>query len=283
MRPIVKLGQDTEECGCLECRDIGVVVIRRSVIDALAWSFNLIRTHRSILVFAVVALLWNRAVDIGLVKFFPAYVLGIIEPLSVFVLAFFLRAYIGTLVVGELTGRPVTVYDGVIHSLRRTPALVVSLVLVVVVVMTAPFVLSLPLFFVIALIGIPLQTVVVPLVLAVGGVVFAVPFVFLLFRFWLAVEACVLGRYGPIESLRVSWQITSNHRGKLFVVVVLIFVSTLTLYFPEQLPVVREIVGASRSPLSMLLASLNELLSLLWAGVYAHVYVQAVVSESAEL
>jgi hypothetical protein len=36
-----------------------------------------------------------------------------------------------------------------------------------------------------------------PVAAAVGGIMFAVPFLFLLYKFWFAPEACVIGQYAP--------------------------------------------------------------------------------------
>jgi hypothetical protein len=145
--------------------------------------------------------------------------------------------------------------------------------------MTIPFFVSLPLFLLIGVLPItPVEMVSFPVAAAVGGIVFAVPFLFLLFKFWFAPEACVIGQYGPLKSLRVSWRITTNYRGKFLLIVVIAIGSALSLYLPADLPE----MGVSLAPLtpvlSVISSSVGELLSIVWASAYAHIYVQGIVS-----
>jgi hypothetical protein len=113
---------------------------------------------------------------------------------------------------------------------------------------------------------------------AVGGVVFAVPFLFFLFKFWFAPEACVIGQYGPIESLGVSWRITTNYRGKFVLIAVIAIGSAISIYLPTVLPE----FGTAPAPVSPILDALSssagELLSVVWASAYAHTYIQGIVS-----
>jgi hypothetical protein len=67
--------------------------------------------------------------------------------------------------------------------------------------MVIPSLVSLPLFVVVGFtLGDPVAILGFPIVAAVGGVIVVVPLLFLLFKFWFAPEACVIGQYGPIES-----------------------------------------------------------------------------------
>jgi hypothetical protein len=99
-----------------------------------------------------------------------------------------------------------------------------------------------------------------------------------LFKFWFAPEACVIGQYGPIESLRVSWHITTNYRGKFILIAVIAIGSALGLYLPTPLPELGTRVASVAPVVSVISASVGELLSVVWASAYAHIYVQGIVS-----
>ena len=274
--PTIRARADTEGCGCLECRDIETATTRRTALDALLWSVRLFRSHPSIVALGAVVVLARRLLEANSLHGLPTPAVGVLGAVTTFSFVFPLRAYVATIVAGELTGTPVTVRDGLRRSIARVPAFLGMAVLILLAMLTIPFVLSLPLFALLALTGgAPIETFGFPLVAAVGGVGFAVPFLFLLFRFWFAPEACVVGRYGPIESLRISWRITTNYRAKLLLIVLLALGSALSVF----------VVGASPDgglvtvgPLfEALSTSAGEFLSILWAGAYAHLYVQGVV------
>ena len=91
-------------------------------------------------------------------------------------------------------------------------------------------------------------------------------------------EACVIGRYGPIESLRISWHITTNYRGKFLLIVVIAIGSALSLYLPTIFPEVGTGLTLMQPALRVVSSSVSELLSIVWASAYAHIYVQGVVS-----
>ncbi|WP_156184152.1 hypothetical protein [Halostagnicola sp. A56] len=144
--------------------------------------------------------------------------------------------------------------------------------------MTIPFLVSLPLFVLVGVVpGNPVEMVGFPVVGAVGVVVVAVPFLLLLFKFWFAPEACVVGRYGPVEALRVSWRITTNYRSKFALILVIAVGSAISLYLSAHLPDMGAKL-AFHPALRMISASFGEFLSIVWASAYAHIYVQGVVS-----
>ncbi|WP_338742239.1 hypothetical protein [Haloplanus salilacus] len=220
-------------------------------------------------------ILVNRLLETGSITVLPTPAVGVLEAVTAFACVVSIRAYVGTIVAGELTGDPVTVREGLHRSLARTPALVGVILLVVFSVIAIPFLLTLPLFVLIGAIpGTPVEMVGLPAAAAVGGVVFAVPFLLLLFEFWFAPEACVIGQYGPIESLRVSWHITTNYRRKFLLVVLIAIGSALSFYLPEMGPS----LAPSNPVVHVITSSVGELLSIVWASAYAHVYVQAIVS-----
>ena len=277
--PTIKTRDDVDGCGCLECRNIGTTTTDRTVLDALVWSVRLFRSYPSIVAFAGVIILANRLFETDVVSVLPTPVIGVVETLTAFVFIVSIRAYVGTIVAGELTGESVTIREGLHRSLARTPSLVGVILLIVFSVMTIPFLVFLPLLMLAGAIpGNPVDIVGFPVVAAVGGIAFAVPFLFLLFKFWFAPEACVIGQYGPLKSLRVSWRITTNYRRKLVLIGVIAIGSAFSLYLPTYLPEMGTSLASLTPVLSVISSSVGELLSIVWASAYAHVYIQEIVS-----
>lgn len=273
--PTIKSREDIDGCGCLECRNIETATTNRTVLDALVWSVRLFRSYPSIIAFAGVTILANRFLETDIINVLPMPVIGVLEGLTAFVFIVLIRAYVGTIVAGELTDNSVTIREGVSRSITRTPALIAVTLLVVLAVMTIPSFLFLPLLlFAGAIPGNPVDLVGFPAVAAVGGLVFAVPFLGLLFKFWFAWEACVIGQYGPLKSLRISWQITTNYRRKFVLIAVIAIGGVINLQLPEM--------GTSVAPvtpvLQILSSSVGDLLSIVWASAYAHLYVQEIVT-----
>jgi hypothetical protein len=275
LAPTVKSREDIDGCGCLECRNIETTTTNRTVLDALVWSVRLFRSHPSIIAFTGVTILANRLFETDVVNVLPMPVIGVFEGLTAFVFVILIRAYVGTIVAGELTDNSVTIREGVYRSITRTPALIGVTLLIVFSVMTVPFFVFLPLLLFASVVpGTPADIVGFPVVAAVSGLVFAVPFLGLLFKFWFAPEACVIGQYGPLKSLRISWQITTNYRRKFVLIAVIAIGSVSNFYLPEMVTSV-----ASAAPvLRVLSSSVGELLSIVWASAYAHLYIQELVS-----
>jgi hypothetical protein len=226
-----------------------------------------------------VIILANRLLETDGINLLPMPAIGVFEVLTSFAFIVLIRAYVGTIVAGELTGDPVTIRDGLRRSLSRTPALVGVILFVVFSAMTIPFLVFLPLLVLAGMFpGNPVEIVGFPVAAAIGGITFAVPFLFLLFKFWFAPEACVIGQYGPLKSLRVSWRITTNYRGKFVLIGLIAIGSAVSLYLPTYLPEMGTSLASLNPVLSMISSSISELLSIVWASAYAHIYVQGVVS-----
>ncbi|MDQ2055627.1 hypothetical protein [Halobellus sp. H-GB7] len=276
--PTIKAREDVDGCGCLECRNIETTTTNRTVLDALVWSVRLFRSYPSILAFAGVIIFTNRLLEIDSITVLPTPAIGVIEAVTAFAFIISIRAYVGTIVAGELTGESVTVREGLRRSIVRTPALVGVIVVIVFVVMTVPFFVSFPLFLLVGMIPAPVEMVSFPVAAAVGGIIFAVPFLFLLFKFWFAPEACVIGQYGPIESLWVSWRITTNYRRKILLIAVIAIGSALSLYLPTVFPEIGTRLALVSPVIDIISSSVSELLSVVWASAYAHIYVQEIVS-----
>ncbi|WP_261385038.1 hypothetical protein [Haloarcula hispanica] len=275
MAPTIKSREDIDGCGCLECRNIETTTTNRTVLDALVWSVRLFRSYPSIIAFAGVTILANRLLETDIINGLPMPVIGVFDALTAFVFIILIRAYVGTIVAGELTDNSVTIREGVHRSITRTPALIGVTLLIVFSVMTVPFFLFLPLLlFAGAIPGNPADIIGFPVVAAVGGLVFAVPFLGLLFKFWFAPEACVIGQYGPLKSLRISWQITTNYRRKFVLIAVIAIGSVSNLYLPE----IGTGVASVTPVLRVFSTSVGDLLSIVWASAYAHLYIQEIVS-----
>ncbi|WP_256335669.1 hypothetical protein [Halopenitus persicus] len=279
MTPTIKERTDVDGCGCLDCRNVQTAATERTVLDALVWSVGLFRSRPSIVAFAGVIVLANRLLETDVITVLPLPVVDLFEAAAAFAFLFLIRAYVGTIVAGELTGDPVTIREGIQRSLARTPALVGVILLIVGFVLTIPSLVGLPLLVLVGVLpGDPVALVGFPVAAAVGGAVFLVPMLLLLFTFWFAPEACVIGRYGPVESLRVSWHVTTNYRGKFVLIVVLVLGSVLGLQLPASLPETGARLAWVAPAVDVIAASVSELLSIVWASAYAHVYVQAIVS-----
>lgn len=277
--PTIKARDDLDGCGCLDCRNIKRPAIRRSVLDSLVWSVRLFRSYPSIVVFAGVVILARRLLETDSINVLPVPVIGVVEVLTAFAFIILIRAYVGTIVVGELTGDPVTRREGLHRSLARTPSLVGVVILTVFLVMTIPFFIALPLFLIVGVLPVtPVDMISFPVAAAIGGITFAVPFLFLLYKFWFALEACVIGQYGPLKSFRVSWRITTNYRGKFVLIGVIAVGSAASLFLPTYLPEMGMSLASLNPVLSVLSSSVSELLSIVWASAYAHIYVQGIVS-----
>jgi len=277
--PTIKARNDIDRCGCLECRNIETTTTNRTVLDTLVWSVRLFRSYPSILAFTGVIIFANRLLETDSIALLPAPAIGVIEFVTAFAFIISIRAYVGTIVAGNLTDNPVTVREGLRRSIARTPALVGVILLIVFSVMTLPFFVSAPLILLVGTVPVtPLGLMSFPIVAALGGIVFAVPFLGLLFKFWFAPEACVIGQYGPLESLRVSWRITTNYRGKLLLIVVIAIGSAVSLYLTTVLPQLETGLTLAHPVLHVISSSAGELLSIVWASAYAHIYVQGIVS-----
>ncbi|WP_435066921.1 hypothetical protein [Haloplanus sp. C73] len=277
MSPTIEARDDVDGCGCLDCRDVETATVRRSVLDTLVWSARLFRSRPSIALFSAAIVLTNRLLETDSLQAIPTPAVNGLEAATAFAFAVLIRAYVGVVVAGELTDR-VTAWEALRRSLARTPALVGVFTLVVVCVLFVPFVLSVPLFVLVAAAaGNPVELVGFPVAAAIGLSVVGVPFLLLLFKFWFAPEACVIGGYGPLKSLRLSWRITTNYRRKFVLVALVVAGSGVGFFLPGSLPEIGHGLAPLAPVLRVVSASAGELLSVVWAGAYAQLYVQGVV------
>lgn len=272
--PVVERRSDVEGCACLECRPVDATALRRSLLDALGWSVRLCLSRPSV-VLLVLALVAGRRV-LEAVALVPPPAQETLHGATTFALLFVLRGHVGTVAAGELTGDRVAPVDAARRALARTPALAATGAVLVWLLLFASSVAIAPvvaLFFAASHFSlpwvVPAASVVIPL--AIAG-----PLLFVAFRCWFAVEACVLGRYGPIGSLRVSWALTSNHPWKLLVALLPIVATGVAS--SAGLRPGGDLVPFTAGPvLDAVATSAGELTSVVWYAVYAHLYVQAAV------
>ncbi|MWV38558.1 hypothetical protein [Natrialba sp. INN-245] len=266
----VKHRDDVDGCACLECRGVRSIATRRGIGDVLLWSVGFLRDRQSIpLVFLA----------LGVVQF-----AGYVGPLGlelatsglVFFAAPLARGYAVTIVSGEITGHRYTPRRAAGHALRRTPAVIATMMFVGVATMG--------LVFVGTILGIVVVLSDSALLTGAGIVALLVLFVLLivvLVKFILAAEAVVVGGYGPIAALRVSWGLVSFRR-RTTIVLVSMVVAIATAFAMTEISATLEpypIVGAEMTATVVFGGStaLTYLSSAVSAAVFCHLYVQGVL------
>lgn len=278
----IRRDAETEGCGCLDCRNVDAATTRRSLFDTVRWGWGLCRAYPSIPVFGVALVAMATLVDTVGAQYLPTPVVTLLS--LVFSVGFFvgLRAYVATLAARDLTGSTLSPWPWCRRAIGRA-------LLLIPVVLTLVFVLSmLSMLLTIALFGVLLLADVQPAapglgqpaflaVIAVSVVTLVGPLLLVLFKCWFAMEACIIGRYGPIEAVRVSWGMTTAYRGKLLRLVAVV-IATLGIGYLDG--VTPSLAGGPRTLLAglqTLLGALGELSAVLWFAVSAHLYVHGVV------
>ncbi|WP_415382525.1 hypothetical protein [Halosimplex sp. TS25] len=278
MIPAIRPRQDTDRCGCLDCRGVDATVLRRSTLDSLVWSVSLCRRNPSIPALALGLVLAGQLLNSGLAQSAPAPVVDLTEPLVPFGLLVVLRGYVAGVAAGELTGQQVSLSAGLRHSFRRGIALVGVLAVVVAFAISVPSIVTLPLLVGAFVSGVnPMATFGVESVFVALLALHVVPLLFVLYACWFAFEACVIGRYGPVDSLRVSWAITRGRKRKFLLVLVATAGSIAVTTLIGDVPGTGGRFLPSGPVTRAVAASLGELTAIVWYGVYAHLYVQETV------
>lgn len=283
---MVRLHEDVDGCGCLRCQEVDPKVKRRSLAGAFVWSCTLPFARPSLLlVLAAVGLLQ------GATLFVPTSVsllLVLLAVLGVFVG----RGYLGLVGRGLLGQRSPSPSTALVTVLRRLPAFVGAVAVALATLFAVGFVvvtvLSPGLEHVAETVGVnPSTADFVTLFLLVSLVVYA------LLKCCFLPEACFVGGYGPLASLRVSWTITSVHTEKAvllvggFVTLLAVGVAldtqltgagaplVLSFELGETTVVVRSF-GLSLS--SGVRFTFDLLVTALYSGVFVHQYVDSAVS-----
>lgn len=271
---------DVEGCGCVRCRGVDTAVDRRRFIDALLWSTGLVRARPSILAVFCLPVALTLVTRPGP---FPVAVAG--EFVGT-VGALFGRGYVAVVGGAALAGREPTVRATARLVCARLPAVVGGLVLAAAVVL-APLLVLVALALALEWLGVDAPAAVVVTAFAVGSVAIA----FLVVKCCLVPEAALVGRYGPLESVRASWALTSLHRRRAVLAVAgLVALVVLEVALGD--------VGATGGPFTITvgyqgrqlelfafgpaveagwLASIaSAVASALYAGVFVHLWVQGI-------
>ena len=284
----VRRREETDGCGCLRCRGLDYAVVSRSFGAAFIWGGRLLRRRPSVLlVFVLVGVAQQLSLLVPVEPGIGAAFVGIAG-------VFFGRGYAGLVGAGDLHGSD-TRLPPVVTAATRLPAALgafgsaavgaaaVAVGLVVAGSRAGPALAT--------TLGAGGGRVFDGLVLAAAvGVV-----VYVLVKCCFVPEACFIGGYGPLESVRVSWALTTIHRRKavaltaglvaLFAVSVALEAGVdagrpvvISVTFAETTVPVRSI-GLSTATVPRLAADAG--LSAMYYLVFAHQYVQGLVDEAA--
>lgn len=280
---MVRLRGDVEGCGCLRCQDVAIDARRRSLAEVLRWSARLPVAYPSI---AVVFL------AIGLAQV-ALIVTPVGDPLLASAVGLFGalvgRGYVAAIGRVALRRRRGTSVSALGRLLRRLPAFLVAVallaggLLVFVIVVTAG--LAGPIRDGLQAVGFSrLASDGVVLIVLAAGIVYVVT------KLWFLPEACFVGGYGPVASLRVSWAVATLHRVKALALVAgfvgllglgVLFEThlsdpssplALTLTYRETTVVLRSFGFSATGGLR---TAFDLLLGLLSPGVFVHHYVDS--------
>ena len=283
---MVRLSHDVDGCGCLRCQEVDAEVRRRSLAGALSWSCALPLARPSILLILavvgliqVLALVVPATVSMGLVF---ASVLGV----------FVGRGYLGVVGRERLATRSPGPITALAVVFRRLPAFIGAVTAVIATLAIAGFavVTLLPR----ALTWAGDVTGVDPVFVDLATLfVLAVFVVYVLLKCCFVPEACFIGGYGPLASIRVSWTITSLHTTKAalilagFVGLLAVGVALDTQFAGSSTPVALSFeLGETTVVLRSFGLSVGSgfrftfdlLVTALYSGVFVHQYVASAVA-----
>ncbi|MFB6232754.1 MAG: hypothetical protein ABEH61_00705 [Haloarculaceae archaeon] len=209
---MVRFRDDVDGCGCLRCQGVDSDVLRRSGPGVVAWSTRLVFERPSILLvlFAVAPVQLLSLVDSGAVVVAGAFV-GVLG-------VFLGRGYVAVTGRARLGDRTVSGVDALGTVLRRLPAFVGALAVLsaglVALAVLIRVVLTPALQAALGPVGVdPGLVDLVSLLVIAGSLLYAVV------KFCVLPEACFVGGYGPVRSLRVTWEITSLQTARAVVIV----------------------------------------------------------------
>lgn len=261
--------------------------LRRELIDMIPWSVGLFRTYPGVLAIVLAFVTINRVPDSpGSIPIpVPLAIGGGLLYAAIYFVG--IRALMGTVAAANLADEPVRYRALLRHAIGRMPAILGLFIVVGLVIGTISFLVFIATvpaliwgIFVLALLHEVIGTVAIvaaiPLVLLMIFTIIGPP-VYVLFKAWLSIEACVIGNYGPVDSLKVSWRVSTSHRGKLMVIVVSALASSGMLLLVGLLPSVGAATSLIGPPAQFISAGIGELIGITWYAIYAHLYVQGVV------
>lgn len=282
MVPAVKARADVDGCGCVSCREIDAPTLHRTVLDMLVWSAGLCRRYPSVLLLALVFVLAEQLVTTVAPSYLPKPPLESIDLLTTLGSIVFLRAFVSTIVAGELTESPTSPRTALWTGTKQLLPLTVLFLGTIGVGAVLSILLWLPVIGVVFLSGIPSASALGTVTRWGVALVTILPFLFVVFRFGLAIEAYVIGSYNPVKALRISWRITANHHGRFIRILLVAILSTAALSMLGGLFGTDGSFWSNGTMLQPVTASLGELTAVVWYAAFAHLYVQAVVEDSYE-
>lgn len=208
---MVRLHEDVDGCSCLRCQEIDHEVLHRSLADAFYWSVTLPFVRPSIaVVFGVVGLFQLSTL------LAPPRASVALAILGVFAI-FLGRGYIGIVGRGSLGPESPPPASAVRDALTRAPsfvgaclAVLVGLSILVVLVVS---ILPPGLRWLTEGVGVEPMLADISTLFVLGTLI-----VYTLLKCCFLPEACFVGGYGSLQSVRVSWQITSVHRTKVLLI-----------------------------------------------------------------
>lgn len=284
--PTIRQRRDIPGCGCVRCQGVDYDVVTRSFAGAFAWGSQLLVARPSV----VVAFLVVGAIQ--LLALYSPTEPALSSALLGFVGVFVGRGYVGVVGATRIGRGENRIANALETVARRIPAFVGAFALV-----------ALALVGIVLFVAVGLATAIEVGLGAVGATVesAAIDVGLLLFaaalltaalvKFCFVPEACFVGGYGPVASIRASWQLTSLHRRKAIVLTAGLFALfgvgllldtqfaatdrpvVLSITFEETTVAIRSL-GLSIASVPRLLV--DALLSALYYAVFTHQYVHGI-------
>lgn len=278
----IRRNAETEGCSCLDCRNVDAATTRRSLFDTVRWGWRLCRAYPSVLASGVALVAMVTLVDTVGARYLPTPIVTLLSLL--FSAGFFvgLRAYVATLAARELTGSTLSPWPWCRRAIGRALLLVVVLLALVFALSMLSTLLTIALFAVLLLADVQpaapsLGQPAFLAVIAVSVIMLVGPLLLVLFKCWFAMEACIIGRYGPVDAVRVSWGMTTAYRGKLLRLAAVVVATLAVSSLDGAVPSLAGGPGTLLAGLQTFLGALGKLSAVLWFAVSAHLYVHGVV------
>lgn len=273
----IEPGEAVDGCGCLRCRNVDPTVARHALVDDVVWAARLLGRRPSIPLAAVglgvVAALADptplRHVDRLSIEAGSA--VGTVGALLLHTVV--LRAYVGVVAADALTGRRSSAAAATPLVLRRAVPLLGAIAAILLLAGGAFLVVGVAVGGVVQAVS-PLDWALFSGPLAAA--VFGTPMAFVLYKFWLAPEVCVVGRAGPLTALRTSWAITDLHWLRAGLVVVGFAATAIA---PDAAATAADSLGSERltGALEAAAVPFRWVLTTVWYCVGVQLYARAVL------
>lgn len=275
----IKRKEAVDGCGCLRCRGIDPAVVRRSTAGDLRWSFRLLcRRPRLPALVAVLAFVWWGSKSI-IAPAMPTVRQGlqltifVHSALSILLLGIFLRGFFGAVVAAEITDKSVNTRQVLAYTTRRLVPLtltVAGLFSLLGVTLGVSILCVSVLVFDLGLLKPTIFNGVTPTLLF-GSLLAPV-----VYKFWIAPDACVVGNQGSVTAFWSSWRITTAHWRRVCLLLVS-FTATITApYAVSGIFVTVSGFNVSSVPgISLLTVQFQWLTTVVWYLVGSHIYVRS--------